>query len=177
MPPIGLDVGSESIKMLQISGSAGDLRVVAAQRVPIPDDVKGDPDKRVAFAGETVKAALRQKIFRGARIAAALPKELVHYKTHRLSPMRAEDVADAAKIDARDLFRFDPDSGTLSVSKIFDWYRRDFEQGHRGYDSLKSVFARHADELADAAAARASIRAGHFRLAFLPYDWRLNDVR
>ena len=47
--------------------------VVAAQRVPIPDDVKGNPDKRVAFAGETVKAAMRQNIFRGARIAAALP--------------------------------------------------------------------------------------------------------
>jgi type IV pilus assembly protein PilM len=113
IPAIGLDVGSESIKMLQIAESSGGLKVFAAKRIPIPDDVKGNPDKRVIFAGQMVKATLRQGLFRGCRIAAALPKELVHYKTHRLSPMRPEDIAAAAKIDARDLFRFDPDSAEV----------------------------------------------------------------
>ena len=63
------------------------------------------------------------------------------------------------------------------VSRIFDWYRKDFEQGHQGYASLKDVFARHADRLADREDARARIRAGDYRLDFLPYDWALNDAR
>jgi hypothetical protein len=73
--------------------------------------------------------------------------------------------------------RYQPASGTLEVSKIFDWYRRDFELGHQGFDTLASVFARHADRLADRDDARTRIRAGDYRLEFLPYDWALNDAR
>ena len=73
--------------------------------------------------------------------------------------------------------RYDAGSGTLKVSKIFDWYRKDFEVGHKGFDSLKSVFARYANGLADADDARVRIRAGDYRLDFLPYDWALNDAR
>lgn len=115
-PAIGLDIGSESIKLIQLGIlPGGELAVRAALRTPIPDDVKGDPDKRVTFAGKTVAAALRQGIFRGRRVVAALPKELVHYKTHRLPSMSADELHMAAKIDARDLFRFDPDSADVQV--------------------------------------------------------------
>lgn len=72
--------------------------------------------------------------------------------------------------------RFDAAAGVLRVSKIFDWYGEDFEQGHRGIDSLKTLFARQAEQLADSAADRARIRAGDWRLAFLEYDWALNDA-
>ena len=73
--------------------------------------------------------------------------------------------------------RFDPASGTLAVSKIFDWYQKDFEQGHRGIDSLKTLIARHADRLADAPPAQAELRAGRYKLTHLDYDWALNDAR
>jgi hypothetical protein len=73
--------------------------------------------------------------------------------------------------------RFDPANGTLAVSKIFDWYQKDFDQGHRGIASLKTLFARYADRLADAAAAQAELRAGRYKLTYLDYDWALNDAR
>jgi len=73
--------------------------------------------------------------------------------------------------------RYDPRSGTLQVSKIFDWYGKDFEQGHHGFASLDATFARYADQLADAAADRARIRAGGLAIRFLDYDWKLNDYR
>jgi len=73
--------------------------------------------------------------------------------------------------------RFDAANGTLAVSKIFDWYQKDFEQGHRGIDSLKTLIARYADRLADAPAAQAELRAGRYKLSFLDYDWALNDAR
>lgn len=111
--PIGLDVGSESVKMLQLAIGPAGLAVAAAVRMLIPDDAKGDPDKRVAFAGDTLRAALRRHRFRGRRVVAALPKDVVHYKTHRLPPMPPAELAMAARIDARDLFRFDPDSADV----------------------------------------------------------------
>ena len=73
--------------------------------------------------------------------------------------------------------RFDAAAGTLSVSRIFDWYRKDFEQGHQGIASLQGHFARHADVLASTPQAQADIRAGRYKLAFLDYDWALNDAR
>ena len=65
----------------------------------------------------------------------------------------------------------------LEVSKIFDWYGDDFRAGHRGIGSLDAFFARHADALADAPADRERIRAQRAPVAYLPYDWALNDVR
>lgn len=72
--------------------------------------------------------------------------------------------------------RFDAASGRLQVSKIFDWYGKDFEQGHGGFSSLKATFARYADQLAATAQAQARVRAGDYSLDFLDYDWRLNDA-
>ena len=63
------------------------------------------------------------------------------------------------------------------VSKIFDWYGEDFEQGRVGFTSLKDVFAKYATQLADAPEAQERIRKGDYRIEFLDYDWKLNDVR
>jgi hypothetical protein len=73
--------------------------------------------------------------------------------------------------------RFDAGSGKLDVSKIFDWYGKDFEKAHKGYDSLKTTFARHAAQLAATPEAQAKVRNGDYKLDFLEYDWKLNDSR
>ena len=72
--------------------------------------------------------------------------------------------------------RFDAAAKRLSVSRIFDWYGKDFEQGHQGFDSLGTTFLRYAEQLASTPEARALLVAGDYRIEFLDYDWRLNDV-
>jgi hypothetical protein len=73
--------------------------------------------------------------------------------------------------------RYNPQSGKLEVSKIFDWYGKDFEKGHKGYASLKATLARYADLLADAPEDRAAVKSGKPEIAFLEYDWALNDAK
>ncbi len=73
--------------------------------------------------------------------------------------------------------RFDVASGQLLVSKIFDWYGKDFANGHKGYDSLKTTFARHAAQLAASPEGQARVRNADYKLDFLDYDWRLNDLK
>lgn len=73
--------------------------------------------------------------------------------------------------------RYDPVARRLEVSKIFDWYKEDFEQGHRGITSREKLFARYADQLADAADDRRAVREGAVAITVLPYDWTLNDRR
>ena len=56
-------------------------------------------------------------------------------------------------------------------------FREDFEKGHRGFTSVKATLAKYADQLADAPADRALVREQKADVAFLEYDWSLNDAR
>ena len=75
-------------------------------------------------------------------------------------------------------------NGVLEVSKIFDWFARDWTSGYRGFDgrqppitSLPQWFGRHADVLADNTADRQVVRAGAAAIRHLEYDWQLNDYK
>ena len=72
--------------------------------------------------------------------------------------------------------RFNATAGKLEVSKIFDWYGKDFEKGHKGYTSLKATLAKYADQLADNPEDRAAVRGQKSDVVFLDYDWALNDA-
>jgi len=73
--------------------------------------------------------------------------------------------------------RYNAQTRTAELSRIFDWYGKDFEKGHRGYSSVNDVVGKHADQLADAPGDRAQLRSGQTPIRFLEYDWSLNDVR
>ncbi len=73
--------------------------------------------------------------------------------------------------------RYNPQARKLEVSKIFDWYGKDFEKGHRGYTTLKATLAKYADLLAERPEDRAAVREQKADIAFLDYDWTLNDAK
>ncbi len=73
--------------------------------------------------------------------------------------------------------RYNAETKKLELSRIFDWYGKDFEKGHKGFASVADVGARYADVLADAPADRSALRAKTVPIGFLQYDWILNDVR
>ena len=72
--------------------------------------------------------------------------------------------------------RYNPQTKRLEVSKIFDWYGKDFEKGYHGFGSVKATFAKYADLLADAPADREAVRSQKPDIGFLDYDWSLNDT-
>ncbi len=73
--------------------------------------------------------------------------------------------------------RYNPETKKLEISRIFDWYGKDFEKGHRGYSSVKATMAKYADQLAESPADRALVRDQKADVAFLDYDWALNDAK
>lgn len=70
--------------------------------------------------------------------------------------------------------RYNASTERLEVSKIFDWYGDDFI-GYRGHPSVASFLGEYAELLSDDESARRRIRGGNVPLAYLDYDWRLND--
>jgi hypothetical protein len=106
----------------------------------------------------------------------------IHYAVNCASigcPMLREEAYVAARLEAQleeQARRFLSDrnrnrlrDGRLEVSRIFDWFKEDFEPRQK-------YFARHANLLSDDARQREAIAAGKFELQFLDYDWSLNDA-
>lgn len=71
--------------------------------------------------------------------------------------------------------RYNKQSGKLEISKIFDWYKGDFEKGHKGITSREVFFGKYADLLTDDTAAQQQIKDGKVSISHLDYDWNLND--
>ena len=118
-------------------------------------------DPRVHFAVNCASIGcppLREEAFTADRLEAQLDEQALRFMSDR----------------SRN--RYDAARGKLEVSKIFDWFGEDFRLGHRGITSLAAFLARYADQLADAPADRALIRAQKAELDFLDYDWKLNGV-
>jgi hypothetical protein len=92
---------------------------------------------------------LREEAFVADRLEAQLEEQAVRFLSDR----------------SRNRF----EAGKLEVSKIFDWFKEDF--GVR-----EQYFARYARLLADAPEAQKLVAEARAPLAFLEYDWTLNDV-
>lgn len=104
-------------------------------------------------------------------------------------PMLRNEAFTAEKLDAqlddgmrrffsdRSRNRYNAESKKLEVSKIFDWYKKDFTKGHKGFASLEATLGKFADVLADDPAVRSEIRSGKVAITYLDYDWNLNDRR
>ncbi len=104
-------------------------------------------------------------------------------------PMLRNEVFTAEKLDAqledgmqrflsdKSRNRYNAEKKTLEISKIFDWYKKDFTKGYKGYSSLEATLGKYADKLAIDAAAQAEIKTGKVAISYLDYDWNLNDKK
>ncbi len=118
-------------------------------------------DPRVHFAVNCASIgcpALREEAFVADRLEAQLAEQAQRF------------MADRSRNN------YDASSGKLQVSKIFDWFGEDFRLGHQGVTSLPVFLGRYADVLADTPADRDRVRRGQVPVAFLDYDWKLNDA-
>ena len=65
--PVVADFGSSSVKLLQLSGGETP-GIVAAHELELPDEARGNPDRRFAFLSDQLPGILRQGGFLGRRI-------------------------------------------------------------------------------------------------------------
>jgi hypothetical protein len=153
--------------------------------------VFGNPWKDKFFTLFGQPATLDQVEHETLRKEGAYDEPRVHFAVVCASigcPMLPRDAFVADKLEAqleggmrrflsdRTRNRYSAQAGKLEVSKIFDWYGRDFEKGHKGFTSVQQALAKYADQLADSPADRALVREQKPGIAFLEYDWSLNDA-
>jgi len=72
--------------------------------------------------------------------------------------------------------RYNVQTNSLEVSKIFDWYEEDFTKGYKGINSLKEFFSLYGKHLSNDKNIRQLIIKKRVNINFTDYDWRLNDL-
>ncbi|MGY2491804.1 DUF547 domain-containing protein [Cupriavidus sp. CP313] len=119
-------------------------------------------DWRVHFAVNCASVGcpmLREEAYVAERLDAQLEQQTMRYMSDRTRN------------------RFDGHRGRIALSKLFDWYGEDFRLGFGGIGSLSGFAARYAALLTDSPADRMRIRSESLPIAFLDYDWALNDIQ
>ena len=123
----------------------------------------------------------------------------VHYAVNCASigcPALREEAFTADKLDAqleeqatrflsdRSRNRYSAQRESIEVSKIFDWFKEDWQSGYKGIGkdqtpvtSREQYFAKYAALLSDKPDEQKLIAEGRVSIRFLDYDWNLNDAR
>ena len=113
--PIGLDIGCDSIKMMQVETVGQTLSVVAAARQPVPLAAREKPELRLPLIVDLVRQMLRHGGFSGRRVVTALPREMLHVKNLRMPLIPHHELAAAVKFEAKNIFPFDTDQASTQI--------------------------------------------------------------
>ncbi|CAN5695312.1 hypothetical protein BH09PLA1_BH09PLA1_30690 [soil metagenome] len=111
--PIGVDFGFDSIKLLQLAVTNGQLSVVASARQSLPDEARRDPNLRLPVSMDILRQLIRRGEFVGRNIVTSLPREIVHVKNLRLPQMPAAELEQAVQFESRNIFAFDIDQSQI----------------------------------------------------------------
>jgi type IV pilus assembly protein PilM len=114
--PIGVDVGSDSVKLSQLSLAGGGLVAVDFAQVAIPRSVRGDHSEREAFLVDALAEAVRNGRFRGRQVVTALGCSDLMVKSIRVPLMSQKELAETLPYEAAD--RFNMPAGQMHVEYL-----------------------------------------------------------
>jgi type IV pilus assembly protein PilM len=111
--PIGVDFGTDCLRMAQIQVIDGEPRIVAAASADVPTHVRNDPNARNSFFVETVRDLLSQGKFKGRQAVLALPAAQMYIQHLRIPRMDDEALRKALPWEARGKLPIDPSHAVL----------------------------------------------------------------
>jgi len=114
--PIGIDVGTCSVKMVQLYATSDTFGVVACARVELPDAEGLTAEARRQTLAERVRAKLAERKFRGADCISALSDSSVHIRNIRVPYVREKELDAAVRAEAKSKFPFDIEQAVLNYT-------------------------------------------------------------
>lgn len=106
--PIGIDFGTETLRLAQVANVGGEIRVVAAASSDIPSDVRNDPIQRLAFFSSAIRELTSQGGFRGRQVVLGLPASALSLLHLRVPLMDDAALTKALPFEVRGKLSYDP---------------------------------------------------------------------
>jgi type IV pilus assembly protein PilM len=112
--PIGLDIGHNSVKMIQLVMNGGQISVLAADKVRIDRSIDGDGEKRKSFVISAIKQMLAEGKFHGRNVVSCLPNDRLKITSLRLAEAEDEKIEQALRKEVAQRFGLDPDKDAIN---------------------------------------------------------------
>jgi len=106
--PIGVDFGSDSLRLAQVAPAGQEWKLMAAASADVPSHVRHDNNARMQFFVQTTKDLLSQGGFTGRAVVLALPAASMFIQHLRLPKMDEEAMKKAIPWEARGKIPIDP---------------------------------------------------------------------
>ena len=92
--PIGVDLGSSTLKMAQLRTSGGGVELLAAGLAKVPPPCREDFSQRLAFFSDSMRSIRKANAFRGRECVLSLPADAIflhHVRLPKLPPDRIDE--------------------------------------------------------------------------------------
>lgn len=111
--PIGVDFGSDSLKLAQVACIRGEWQLTAAASADVPSHVRHDPAARIEFFVQTVGDLLVQGKFVGRSAVLAMPAAFMFVQHLRMPKMDEEALKKAIPWESRGKLPIDPSHAVI----------------------------------------------------------------
>jgi len=115
--PIGVDIGSTAVRMLQLAGSERDVRVVDAGKVVIPREAAAQADTRREAILDAIRRMLKERHFHGHQAVMALAPEQASVRNIRMPAMETAELDGAVHWEAQNKFPFDTATAVIQYQR------------------------------------------------------------
>jgi type IV pilus assembly protein PilM len=123
--PIGIDLGSFSLKIIQLARVAGKLELIAAAKAEVPKDVRGDLLGLQKWYITNIKELLTAKPFKGKRAVSCMPAHTMLIQHLRLPKMEEKQLEQALMWEAQEKLPFDVAGALIRHITVGEVYEND----------------------------------------------------
>jgi len=106
-PPIGLDISTDGVRMMQLDAIGKAVSAIAAGHKPLPAAAADDPQGFREHVVKAVKDLLAERGFRGRRVVTCLGGGDIDIKQARLPRIAPRERASAIQWEANERFEFE----------------------------------------------------------------------
>ena len=111
--PIGLDIGHNSIKMIQLLMNGEQISVIAAEKARIDPSINGDGQKRRGFVISAIRRMLENGNFHRRNVISCLPNDGLKITSLRLAEAQSDGIEQTLKKEVVQRFGLDPDKDAM----------------------------------------------------------------
>ena len=112
--PIGLDIGHNSIKMIQLAFTGGGTKVIAADKIAIDTELNEDNEEKRKFVISAIRKSLDEGNFHGKKVISCMPSDKLKITSIRLPEMENDQIEDTLKKEVNDRFGLDADKDMIN---------------------------------------------------------------
>jgi len=123
--PIGLDIGHNSIKMIQLLMDKEQISVIAAEKVRIDSGINGDGQKRRSFIISAIRKMLEKGNFYRRNVISCLPNDGLKITSLRLAEIQSDGIEQTLKKEVAQRFGLDPDEDAMKYVVVGNVHQGD----------------------------------------------------